>query len=86
MKCKMLSKCCVGKVINESAYCLLLINKLILFVCTNAGLWTRKNIKNIDLIRMNVACEIMDVDPRDSIHYMVAKVLGVDPRSKSLHK
>ena len=40
------------------------------------GDWPRRNIKNLDVIRMHSACSIMDIDARKSIYYMAVNSLG----------
>ena len=40
------------------------------------GAWPSKQIKNVDVIRMYCACEIMQVCPRQSIYFMAINALG----------
>jgi len=60
--------------IFSTSFCLFIFSTSIL------GIWPHRNIKNADVIRMFVTCEMMEVDTRDSIYYMAIKALGINPK------
>ena len=48
----------------------------LIFIFTRAGEWSKKTFSNRDIIRLQLACEAMDVDARQSIYFAVLNALG----------
>ena len=40
------------------------------------GEWTKNNISNCDIIRLHLACDVMELDARQSIFYTAVNAFG----------
>lgn len=49
--------------------------RIILPVC-DIGNWPCNKILNVDIIRLHLACDILDLDARDSLWYLATTALG----------
>ena len=57
---------------------LILLCVILFYFVQMTGDWPRRNINNLDVIRMHSACSIMDIDARKSIYYMAVNCLGYE--------
>ena len=59
---------------GECYFCCLFLLILSFFIAT--GKWPKTEISNKDVIRLQLACDVMKIDARQSIYYTALKAFG----------
>ena len=44
------------------------------------GVWPKRDVKFVDIIRMMCTCEVLMLEPTQSIHNMICKTLDFNPK------
>ena len=52
------------------------VNLLWTFLFTTSGKWPKKRISNRDVLRLDLACDVMELDARKSIYYTAINAFG----------
>ena len=66
--------CCAGDMQSICLIYICICNLQCIFTC--AGEWSKNKFSNRDIIRLQLACEVMDLDARQSIYFAALNALG----------